>query len=408
MSAIKLTDPSIADLPSPLQPGDKLYVVRGGVDYRGDAADIALPYETRWLVDIQGVPTSSNRYWVAANPDEIGGLGSWRVFDWDSGTSTATTVRNLADGDLVSDALLGKILRIRFNSILNDLEFLQVEGQPTTAPAWGPVQRCYLNGSAATDAVDGLVYWAIQDVPYGAGTGNRPGLEPAFWATTTDLSAVRKVGDTMTGALGQTDAATGNQIILNANLGTVQFIGGDSVSYADMSSIGFLVDSATKSGRFSQSGATWTGTAFDAGASVAFNAPVGSGFIFNRQVELPGGGSGSQAITVSEATSLVAAESLLRTNPTINAQTGTTYTTLSTDAGKVVTLSNAAAITVTCSNLASGSWAVFRQKGAGQVTFATGGLTVRHVASLTKTAGLYAQVTAYVDGTDIILSGDMA
>jgi hypothetical protein len=93
---------------------------------------------------------------------------------------------------------------------------------------------------------------------------------------------------------------------------------------------------------------------------------------------------------------------------TINAQTGTTYTVQASDAGKMVTLSNASAITVTCSGLASGNYCYFRQKGAGQVTFATGTLTVRHVASLTKTAGQYAQVFAFVDGTDIIFCGDMS
>lgn len=95
----------------------------------------------------------------------------------------------------------------------------------------------------------------------------------------------------------------------------------------------------------------------------------------------------------------------------INAQTGTTYTTVAGDAGKVVTLTNASAITVTLSNLAAGSRCVFEQLGAGQVTFAAGeGNTIRHVASLTKIAGQWGRVWCRVDsnGTDYILSGDMA
>src|SRR6478735_1987157 len=72
------------------------------------------PYATRWLIDIQGVPTADGRYWVAANAESIPGFGSWQVFDWVQATSTATTVRALQDGDLVSDALLGKVCRIKF------------------------------------------------------------------------------------------------------------------------------------------------------------------------------------------------------------------------------------------------------------------------------------------------------
>jgi archaellum component FlaG (FlaF/FlaG flagellin family) len=95
-------------------------------------------------------------------------------------------------------------------------------------------------------------------------------------------------------------------------------------------------------------------------------------------------------------------------SPAVNAQTGTTYTLDSSDAGKVVTLTNASAITVTCSGLADGNEVVFEQLGAGQVTFATGTLTVRHVASLTKTAGQYARVYARVSGSNIIFCGDMS
>jgi len=95
----------------------------------------------------------------------------------------------------------------------------------------------------------------------------------------------------------------------------------------------------------------------------------------------------------------------------INAQTGTTYTTVAADAGKVVTLANASAITVTLSALPAGSRCVFEQLGAGQVTFAAGaGNTLRHVAGLSKIAGQWGRVWCRVssNGTDYILSGDMA
>lgn len=72
------------------------------------------------------------------------------------------------------------------------------------------------------------------------------------------------------------------------------------------------------------------------------------------------------------------------TAQTINAQTGTTYTLVSGDLGKLVTLSNAAAITLT---VPSGLGAVAQridlaQLGAGQVTFLGSGATIRTAATL--------------------------
>jgi len=67
----------------------------------------------------------------------------------------------------------------------------------------------------------------------------------------------------------------------------------------------------------------------------------------------------------------------------INAQTGTTYTLALTDFDKMVTLTNAAAITVTVppnstTALPIGARVLFYQGGAGQVTFAPGaGVTLR-------------------------------
>lgn len=67
---------------------------------------------------------------------------------------------------------------------------------------------------------------------------------------------------------------------------------------------------------------------------------------------------------------------------TLGAQTGTTYTLVLADAGRFLTLTNAAAITVTVPTNASeafpvGSRVMFAQMGAGQVTFqAAGGVSL--------------------------------
>lgn len=63
----------------------------------------------------------------------------------------------------------------------------------------------------------------------------------------------------------------------------------------------------------------------------------------------------------------------LQTLP-VNAQTGTTYTLLSTDAGKIVTLSNASGITLTVPDtLVAGFQCKIIQIGAGLVTVTGGG-----------------------------------
>jgi len=92
---------------------------------------------------------------------------------------------------------------------------------------------------------------------------------------------------------------------------------------------------------------------------------------------------------------------------TENTQVGTTYTVASTDNGKVVTLNNASAITVTVQTLSAGFSCTFIQKGAGQVTFTTSGTTVSNAHSQTKTFGQYAVVTLYgLSSTTFVLAGD--
>ena len=73
-----------------------------------------------------------------------------------------------------------------------------------------------------------------------------------------------------------------------------------------------------------------------------------------------------------------------------NAQTGTTYTIVASDHGKIITLSNASAITCTfpqqsTTTLRQGFWCIIRQIGAGQVTLAAQGSdTIVSIGSATK------------------------
>jgi hypothetical protein len=91
----------------------------------------------------------------------------------------------------------------------------------------------------------------------------------------------------------------------------------------------------------------------------------------------------------------------------LNNQTGTTYTLTSADNGKVVTLNNASAITLTINTgLGDGFNCLIVQKGVGQITIA-GTATRINRQSHTKTAGQYAVVSIVNIGSDnVIIAGD--
>jgi hypothetical protein len=100
---------------------------------------------------------------------------------------------------------------------------------------------------------------------------------------------------------------------------------------------------------------------------------------------------------------------------TLNAQTGTTYTTVSGDANKLVTLTNASAITLTLppSVYSVGQQINFAQLGAGQVTFAQGsGVTINSTgatATAPKIRAQYASATAICTASNTFLViGDIA
>lgn len=80
-----------------------------------------------------------------------------------------------------------------------------------------------------------------------------------------------------------------------------------------------------------------------------------------------------------------------------NAQTGTTYTLVAADLGKIVTLSNASGITLTVppSIFATGNIINIQQIGAGQVTLAQGaGVTITSTGASASAPKLRAQYSA--------------
>ena len=88
-----------------------------------------------------------------------------------------------------------------------------------------------------------------------------------------------------------------------------------------------------------------------------------------------------------------------------NAQTGTTYTLVLTDVAKVISLTNAASITLTIPTNASvafptGTQILLYQGGAGQVTVGGAGVTIRSQGTKLKLNGQYSVGGLLKVGTD--------
>ena len=99
------------------------------------------------------------------------------------------------------------------------------------------------------------------------------------------------------------------------------------------------------------------------------------------------------------------------TSNAINAQTGTTYTFLDSDNGKVVTFNNASGITAAIpTGLPVGFSVTVIQLGAGQVGFsADAGVTLNSYTSLRKIAGQHGSVSLVSYSSNVYnLAGNLA
>jgi hypothetical protein len=101
---------------------------------------------------------------------------------------------------------------------------------------------------------------------------------------------------------------------------------------------------------------------------------------------------------------------ILGFDATLNDQTGTTYTLVASDAGKVITCDNASAVTVTVpSGLGAGFTCSVIQKGAGQVSFTASSTTINNRQSHTKIAGQHGVASLVATAADVfVLAGDTA
>jgi len=122
------------------------------------------------------------------------------------------------------------------------------------------------------------------------------------------------------------------------------------------------------------------------------------------------GTADTNVLAVSSGTVDLGGNKIEDFDASINDQTGTAYTLLSSDNGKVVVLDNASAVTVTVpSGLGAGFNCSFVQKGAGQVSFSASSTTINNRQSHTKINAQYgvASLVAYAADT-FVLAGDTA
>jgi len=143
------------------------------------------------------------------------------------------------------------------------------------------------------------------------------------------------------------------------------------------------------------------------------NTPVAVA-IENNKVVGRGNSGNVKGLTPTEIVTIIGTE--VFTQPqAVNPQTGTTYTLVLGDAGKLITLSNAAAITVTLPQdsdvaIPVGAYLDLYQLGAGQVTVVAGtGATLRVSGSTAKIRAQYSRVGLQkISANTWSLFGDLA
>ena len=122
------------------------------------------------------------------------------------------------------------------------------------------------------------------------------------------------------------------------------------------------------------------------------------------------GTADTNVIAVASGTVDLGGNKLEDFDASINDQTGTAYTLVAGDNGKVIKFTNGSAITLTLpSGLGLGFNCSVIQYGAGQITFTASGSTIYNRQSHTKTAAQYAVTGLVSCVADVfVLAGDTA
>ena len=249
----------------------------------------------------------------------------------------------------------------------------------------------WINQSALTIPINNLT----------AATGSNTlaiGNNPQVW-TANALSADAL---SLTSAASASTSFNDNKIlrIVSSGVNTNASVGSYGI---DISTIRTGTTSTNVAGQFAASGGT---------NNYAIIVPASSGNVGignSAPAALFSVGSSSQFQVDASGNTSLGNGTLSGNSNAYNAQTGTTYTLQSSDNGKIVTLSNASAITLTVpTSLPAGFNCTIVQLGAGQVTITASSTTINNRQSFTKTKGQYSMVTIvqYTTNT-FITQGDM-
>jgi hypothetical protein len=122
-----------------------------------------------------------------------------------------------------------------------------------------------------------------------------------------------------------------------------------------------------------------------------------------------------ETFTAGQVLTAVECSNLALAMIALNAQTGTTYTAVLADDGKLITCDNGSAIALTIPPNSSVAFGIgtqinIMQLGAGQVTITAGvGVTLRSAGSKLKTSAQYAVATCCKIATDTwVVVGNLA
>ena len=228
-------------------------------------------------------------------------------------------------------------------------------------------------------------------------TGNQ-----TFSGTKTFNNNMVTTGTLTAGAITYPNAdGTSGQVLTTTGAGTL--------SWTTVSAAGGVTTVGSVSSSSNVNGATISGTTITLTPADAAN-----GGIVTTGVQTIAGAktfSGNTVVTGTLAGNATGTSTLAGFSANVNTQanTVTTYTLSAADNGKIITLDNAGAITLTVPSLFAGFNCMIVQLGDGQVTLtALSGVTISNRTSLTKTAGKYAIATLIaLTSTLFISAGDM-
>jgi len=313
------------------------------------------------------------------------------------------TLRSTSSTSGTNSASLILTDTVDFDGILSASD-TTVQTALNTIDEWGKTttDHALLLGNGTGSPIGSLAVGATGEMLIG-----NTGADPT-WSTTGTLTTMNATTfDTNVAAAGLTLSGTtlsadGTDADIDINItakGTGQVIIDDLQLTTELA----VEDGGTGAGTFTDHGILLgSGT----GAITATAAPT------DGQLLIGSTGNDPSIATLTEGTNIDitnAAGSITveSTKSEINAQTGTTYTLVIGDRGKVITCSNASAITLTVPPnssvaFATGTMIGLIMEGAGQLSVAAGsGVTIDSEGSKLKLDGQYSSAVLIKKGTDL-------